>query len=212
MAPAVLLDAAGTIIHKPALVPAIVSVLDDRGHQVDAGSVARRHKLLAEAIPSPDEPDIRFYSSFNRRLVESLGIPCPDELAEEIHAACRGLPWEPVPGVDRLLAALTGPVGIISNFSLELRRHLREHFDREFDPVFVSAEIGLRKPDPEFFARAAAASGADRVVVVGDSVALDIAPALAAGCETVLVDPLDLYPVHPWPRVLRLEDVPPLVG
>ncbi|MFD7747669.1 HAD family hydrolase [Streptomyces sp. NPDC059698] len=63
---------------------------------------------------------------------------------------------------------------------------LLRSLDLPADLVATSAEWGVRKPDPEFFARVAEAAGArpEATLYVGDHPADDLFPAAAAGLRT----------------------------
>lgn len=56
--------------------------------------------------------------------------------------------------------------------------------------VFVSSELGVRKPGPEFFAQIAAQLELDpgAILMVGDDLTNDYQGALAAGWQSVLID------------------------
>ena len=56
-----------------------------------------------------------------------------------------------------------------------------------FERVFVSEEMGVIKPDPAFFAHMLKAlnATADRCLMIGDSLASDIAGACAAGLDSI---------------------------
>lgn len=58
--------------------------------------------------------------------------------------------------------------------------------DLPVDGIATSAEWGVAKPEPEFFARVVELAGAqpDRIVYVGDHPANDVTPAAAAGLRT----------------------------
>ena len=57
-----------------------------------------------------------------------------------------------------------------------------------FQELFVSANVGYDKPQPEIFRRALAAAGnPDRAYMIGDNPVADIKGAAAMGLETVLV-------------------------
>jgi len=59
---------------------------------------------------------------------------------------------------------------------------------RYFDGLFVSANVGYDKPQPEIFRRAMQAAGnPDRCFMIGDNPIADIQGAKAMGMETVLV-------------------------
>lgn len=65
------------------------------------------------------------------------------------------------------------------------RAGLRKYFQR----LFTSRELGTGKPNPEFFRAAALRLGIEpgECVMIGNSYEQDIAPAKAAGLQTVLV-------------------------
>jgi HAD superfamily hydrolase (TIGR01549 family) len=82
-----------------------------------------------------------------------------------------------------------GPVGILTNGSLEVtRRKLADHGVLDiFDDVVVSGDVGAKKPDPSIFNLAKDRLPADRAVYVGDSYEMDIVPAAESGFDTVHV-------------------------
>lgn len=206
--PLVLLDAAGTLIHKPGIVSAFVNTLADSGILVEAADVAVRHKLLSEAIIFPDKTDRSFYLRFNSRLFEMLGVVPTGQLVDDVYTACGDLRWELAPGAEKLLSSASCAFGIVSNFGSRLRAVLKDLTDSRLDPVVISAEVGVRKPNPRIFMLAIEAAGQpQRVIAVGDSVRLDVGPAITAGCETVLVDPYDIYRAHPYQRVRGLDEL-----
>ncbi len=127
-----------------------------------------------------------------------------------------------------LLAALRESglgLGVISNFdyriyaildALGLRRH--------FDSITISSEAGYAKPAPEIFRLALqrhSLAAAD-ALHVGDSQALDVAGACAAGLAAVLVDPDAAKPDEPenssssaegrYVRVRSLSEVAAVLG
>ncbi len=57
------------------------------------------------------------------------------------------------------------------------------------DTMLISDELGVHKPEPEFFAAVVAAGGgvAGRIAYVGDRLDNDVAPARCAGMRTVLL-------------------------
>ncbi|GHJ44430.1 hypothetical protein Cs7R123_17720 [Catellatospora sp. TT07R-123] len=64
-----------------------------------------------------------------------------------------------------------------------------ERMDLPADAIYTSAEWGLEKPDPAFFARVAevAQSAPEQICYVGDRVDNDVRPASAAGMKPVLI-------------------------
>jgi HAD superfamily hydrolase (TIGR01549 family) len=64
-----------------------------------------------------------------------------------------------------------------------------ERMDLPLDAVFTSAEWGVEKPEPAFFAKVAqvAAAPVERICYVGDRLDNDVLPAAAAGMTPVLI-------------------------
>src|SRR5690606_38186536 len=64
-----------------------------------------------------------------------------------------------------------------------------EAMDLPVDAIHTSAEWGVEKPDPAFFAKAVAVAGEEpaRVLYVGDRLDNDVLPARAAGMRTALL-------------------------
>lgn len=82
------------------------------------------------------------------------------------------------------------PLALVSNFYGNLETVLEEmHLDDVFDHVVESAVVGVRKPDPQIFVIALERLGlsAADVMVVGDSMKNDIAPAQSLGCQTTWI-------------------------
>ena len=80
------------------------------------------------------------------------------------------------------------PKVLVSNFYGNMPTVLQEFgFDGLFQHVVESAVVGIRKPDPRIFLLGVETLGLqpEEVTVVGDSVAKDIIPAKAAGCQTI---------------------------
>ena len=102
--------------------------------------------------------------------------------------------WEVHPDVRPALAALHDKglrLGVISNWDDRLRPLLsRLDLDCYFDPIIVSREVGLHKPNAKIFGMVAQAWGmpASDIIHVGDQVAADIEGARNAGFRALLVD------------------------
>jgi FMN phosphatase YigB (HAD superfamily) len=193
-AQAVFFDAANTLLHKPGLYPAMQGVLAARGIEVPLPVLAARHRLVSEIVLFPDTTSRDFYAEFNGHFVRSLGILPEPELLDALFAACSYLPWQPFADTTAL-AALHLPLGVLSNWDTSLPAKLAAIEGVRFAFVLGSAEQGVRKPDPRFFAKVMQSTGLDaaEIVYVGDSLKLDIEPALRAGMRAVLLDRDDLY-------------------
>ena len=82
------------------------------------------------------------------------------------------------------------PLALVSNFYGNLRSVLRDFgLLRCFEVVVDSTEAGVRKPSPDIYRLAIQQLGcqAGEVLVIGDSYAKDIAPALQLGCKAIQV-------------------------
>lgn len=211
---ALFLDVAQTLLGKPDLLPALQGVLASFGHQVAPADLAFLHRMISEATEFPDHTTRTFYDAFNARLLHALAIRPHAALLDAIFAACKGLPWAPYADVVHLQSVQV-PVGILSNWDLGLRDQLSAQLPW-LTPrwIFGSAECGLRKPMAGFFQRAAAASGLPPAAIayVGDSPALDIAPALAQGWRAVLIDRGNHYPHADCPRIRDFGELSALLA
>ncbi|HEV7129047.1 MAG TPA: HAD family hydrolase, partial [Ktedonobacterales bacterium] len=84
-------------------------------------------------------------------------------------------------------------LGLITNGAPDLQRlklggtGLADYFD----PIVVSGELGVGKPEPAIFAHALARAGIDSsaAIMIGDSWARDIQGALGAGLRAVWINP-----------------------
>jgi putative hydrolase of the HAD superfamily len=99
---------------------------------------------------------------------------------------------------------------VVSNANGTVRAKLeRLGLARHFDHVLDSQEEGVEKPDPRFFARALARSGAtpETTLHAGDLYEVDVVGARAAGLRAVLVDRGSLYAGADCPRVRDLREL-----
>jgi len=207
-AKALIFDAANTLLHKPALYPAIAGVLAKYGVDIPLDFLAARHRLVSEVVLFPDTTSKDFYHEFNAHFLRSLGIASNTELLDAMFAACTYLPWAPFADT-AALSGMTLPMGVLSNWDSTLRDKLAHIEGVNFEWVLGSAEVGVRKPDPLFFEKAVTATGvgASEIVYVGDSIRLDIEPALRAGMQAILVDRDHLYVNGNVPRIDSLDQL-----
>lgn len=205
---AVFFDVANTLLHKPGLYPAINSALLSHGINVPCNKLIASHRFLSEVIMFPDVTSIDFYRNFNSHLVRSFGAVPTDELLDEIFSACTYLPWVPFQDTSHL-ASIKLPIGIISNWDTSLKEKLSAVKNTCFDWVLGSAEQCVRKPDLDFFRKILDVSRlrAEEIIYVGDSMRLDIEPALSLGINAILVDRDDLYPSSTVPRIKSFGEI-----
>lgn len=120
---------------------------------------------------------------------------CTDEvvvtLARDTHSAYALNALRRCDDVLDVLEVLKGHIalGIVWNGASDDQRERLAWFDltRWFDPVVISAAVGVAKPDPTIFYRALEQLGvpAGEVWHVGDSLRLDVGGAQAAGISAV---------------------------
>lgn len=189
-----LLDVAGTILYKPNLFEKINEALNSCGYFVSEEKLKYNHKLLSEAIKFPDRTDADFYKNFNSELLYSLGIVPTEELLEAIFKSCSYLPWEKFED-SAVLQEIEIPIGIISNFNSSLKEKLNQHFGPIFSDIFVSEEIGISKPSIEFYKKVLDKINVNPndILYIGDSIKLDLKPALTLGIKSYIIDRDNFY-------------------
>jgi FMN phosphatase YigB (HAD superfamily) len=210
---AIFFDVANTLLHKPGLYPAINDALLDHSITVPYTKLLASHRFLSEVILFPDLTSSSFYRDFNSHLLRSFGVAPTEELLDAIFSACTYLPWTPFPDT-AYLASIKLPMGVLSNWDASLREKLSLIANTRFDWILGSAEQGLRKPDPDFFKKALHTTGleAGEVIYIGDSMRLDIEPALRLGMNAILLDRDELYPGSTVPRIKNLGEIAGVLG
>ena len=126
-----------------------------------------------------------------------------------------------VPTVLPVLARTYKLACITNHFSWVRDRAREAGFAEHVSVWAISAEIGVDKPSPEIFEYALRSAGTDasKVVMVGDRLDRDIAPAKNLGMRTVWVlrneapdEPTDAQREVPDATVRSLEEVPAIVA
>ncbi len=185
----VLFDAANTLIWKPGLFHRYIAALEQNGISVDPHDLRRNHKLLSEALKFPDRTSETFYAYFNSEVLLSLGIIPGEKLLKDIFDACTYLEWNKYEDTV-FLDQLDLPLGILSNFNKSLQTHIKGLFGDRFRNIIVSEEVGVAKPAAEFYKGAIRTIGVDpgEILYIGDSLKLDVIPAMACGLQAWLID------------------------
>ncbi len=188
-------DVAGTLLGKPTLFSIIQKTLSDFGHEVGLNEIKNKHKLLSEVIHFPDRTDELFYKKFNSELLYLLGIVPEEIVIDCIFKNCTYLPWEAFDDT-KILKELNLPMGVISNFNTSLKDKLTQFFGPVFQDVLVSEELGVAKPNIEFYRKAIEKIpfAAYEVLYVGDSIKLDLEPASKLGFKILIIDRDSFYP------------------
>lgn len=201
-------DIADTLLYKPELPAVIQGILAERDVLVPVTSIAYAHRCTRELIPVPPKTGRDFYLRFNADFLRVLGVLPDQGLCEEIYLRCRGLSWAPFDDVS-VLDGIAMDIGVISNWDTTLKERLKEHFKTPFAPVVVSAECGVSKPDAGIYRTAIEMSGyaPHEIIHVGDSIRLDIVPALAAGIRAILLDRAGLYEYYDGEKITALSQL-----
>lgn len=190
-----LLDAANTLIYKPAFYTRFLEVCNTFGYSIDIQQLKGTHKLLSEAIIFPDKTSREFYQQFNGELLYCLGIIPTSEMLDAIFSACSYLPWVAFDDVD-VIRKWPGKVGVLSNFHKGLVEILEGLIPKGISDLVISEASVYRKPDVRFFKEAIERFGVqpNEVYYIGDSPKLDLEPGLAAGMNAWLIDRDNFYP------------------
>lgn len=114
----------------------------------------------------------------------------PQHLNSQFLAAMADI-CQPLPGARELIDSLSGKVnlGIITNGFTELQniRLSRTGFEDAFNPVVISEQLGIAKPDVAIFNHAFSLMGKPekhQVLMVGDNLHSDILGGINAGIDT----------------------------
>lgn len=199
---AVLFDAVGTLlVPDPPVAVAYQRTAAQLGCHADVDEIQRRFRVAFAGWERDDQLLYGYRTSEEherrrwRDIVESV---FPDsERHEELLAALWqhfALPehWRPCPGAANMIAdaRLCGRVvGIASNFDARLRDVCRGHVALAgIDHIFISSEIGHRKPHPEFFRAIERALGLEprELLLIGDDRRNDYQAAVSAGWHAEL--------------------------
>ena len=226
---AVLLDVGG-ILHLPDH-QRIRDALARGGFTADAIHFDRAHYTGAVAFRA-DEPDVpwrQFWRRYLEAYVEVCGVPAA--LRPEVHRhldsefAVAELWSRIIPGsVEglRVLEAIGVRLGVVSNADGTVQERLATQGVLQVGPgtgvpvecVIDSGAVGVSKPDPRIFRLALEAMQVEPADVwyVGDTPAIDVAGARAAGLVPVVMDPYDLQDGADYVRVRSLAEAAALVG
>ena len=201
-------DVSGTLLGKPSLYLNIQNALLDFGFNIAISEIEYKHKILSEVVYFPDRTDEFFYNKFNSDLLFSLGVIPTAELLSKVFENCTYLPWKEFEDT-KVLLELSLPLGIISNFNSTLNEKINSFFGQIFSDILVSEELGVAKPQIEFYERALKRIPfkAEEVLYVGDSIKLDIQPAQSVGMNTLLIDRLGLFENSSICRIQSLLEI-----
>ncbi len=202
------LDCGGTLLRQSPSSEAICQrVLKDLGIFVPFNTVEDAYRLadtgLKRKSSQEDSPQdrIAFFSRFNLRLAELLGIESIGaDFHHRLYESCSMTErhWEPMPGVAEALQALSGSfeLFVLANWDRDLARVLaRAQLDHYFKEIVDSATVGVEKPDPRIFDFFIQKSGVDpaRTAYIGNEYEADVVGSRQAGFIPILFDSSHRY-------------------
>lgn len=226
--PAVLLDVGG-IFHLPGH-DRIRAAMARGGFTANAAAFDRAHYAGAVAFQGEDAGVSwrQFWRRYLNAYVEVCGVPAAQR--SEVHRHldsefAEATLWSRIiPGSADGLRALqaTGVrLGIVSNADGTVQARLAAQELLQVGPgpgvevecVIDSGAVGVSKPDPRIFHLALEAMNlpAAGVWYVGDTPAIDVVGARAAGLVPIAMDPYGLHGGADYVRVATLHDVAALV-
>ena len=227
----VFFDAGETILHPhPSFPELFTRVCRSHGVDVRESEIRAIQERLAPHLvdlgeaTGVDGPSLSaegsriFWSYLYRRLLGELGIDDERLVGKLYDTFSHVSSYKLFDDVLPALAELRGlgyRLGLISNFERWLEEMLVElDVGHHFDVTVISGVEGTEKPDLRIYELALAKAGAEpeKAVHVGDSPALDVAPAGSVGMTAVLLDRADRYPDAAAPRIRSLADLPDLVA
>lgn len=141
-----------------------------------------------------------FYINFNRHILSFLGLShCIDAEKLFIYFKENGQHWTLKENVKEMLEELrlkNYKVSLVSNFDSRLYSILDDmKITPLFDSIFISQEVGLEKPDINFFRLPLLKHKikAKNTFFIGDSYQLDFLPSISLGLYPILLDEKDRY-------------------
>jgi FMN phosphatase YigB (HAD superfamily) len=203
-----LFDLANTLLYKPTFYTRFLDVLARNGCTIPKSELMAKHRWLSEVILFPDKTSSLFYEDFNAKLLLSLGIQPKQSLLDEIFSACTYLPWQAFDDT-HVLSDIVTPKAILSNWDESVKDKVEDFFPGQFAAVFGSALSGVRKPDLVFFKKAIDELGVSpaEITYVGDSLKLDVFPALDLGINAILIDRNNDFPFYRGKKMHSLEEL-----
>lgn len=225
---ALLLDALGTLVElEPPVEPLRRELRERFGVELsgaEAGA-ALRAEIAFYRVHHDEASDYERLADLRRRAAAALRDALPEGAARELplpeltDALLAALGFRPFPEVSEVLAAARergARLVVVSNWDVSLHDVLdATGLAPLLDGVVTSAELGCSKPARAIFARGLelAGVGAGEAIHVGDSVEHDVAGALVAGVEPLLLVRDGTEPDGaPPPGVRTIATLRPLLG
>jgi HAD superfamily hydrolase (TIGR01549 family) len=178
------------------------AILTARGFDVDMSELkGALRAALRELAKIRDRGEERTFEAVYSDFLGNLGIYPDFELLDELHAAFRThYKTDYLPCVEGVLKELSSRymLALLSNTMSDHPKVLlrKSGYDRYFDYILCSSDVGVRKPNPEAFRIVIRELGVrpEEAVHVGDSVEADMVGARDAGITGIWVKTPDQPP------------------
>ncbi len=179
----------------------LAAELQAGGLELDSTAFVGRYRESMQSYYAQRESEFVEYTAaylLRETLAEFRIHSVPDSLVDKALAAMYAVSeqcWHPMPGVHETLSHLRAGgyrLGLVSNAADE--GNVQRLIDRAdvrgyFDPILISAALGIRKPNPRIFELVLEQWGLppSHVIVVGDTLGADILGARNAGMRSIWV-------------------------
>lgn len=191
----VLFDAVGTLIHpEPSVAQVYLAAARKYGSDASLQEIRSRFHALMSGRPATLQTDESSEREFWRDAVQFVvgEVSDPTACFEELHDHFARLEnWRVAGGTAKTLEALARngiTVCIASNFDERLIQIVHGKPElKEVHHLFVSSQLGWRKPAPQFYAAIAAAVpvSMNEILMVGDDYELDVAASIDVGMNAL---------------------------
>lgn len=189
--------------------------------QVAMGEYAKINRSLWQAYEQGEITKQAIQSTRFTKLLETLGMSGDGIAMEKAYRLELNQNYHVLDGAEQLLKQLTMADYVLiagTNGATQTQKQRLKHtgFGEYFDQVYISDEIGVAKPNKEFYAPIFAANAdmtTENTVMIGDGVPSDMRGGLNVGLDTIWVNlhdatlPSDVQVTHEVTSLAQLEDL-----